>query len=60
MFLGPGRVPVDGFDMWPYLMSPTTNSTPHPYIMLAMNNGTNGGFIRPDGYKLIYGSQIVR
>jgi hypothetical protein len=39
---GPGKVPVDGFDMWPYLMDPTNSSSPHPWLLLGMANGTNG------------------
>ena len=31
---GPGKVPVDGYDMWPYLMSPGNTSSPHPWLLL--------------------------
>ena len=28
--------------MWPYLMDPTNSSSPHPWLLLGMANGTNG------------------
>lgn len=56
---GPGRVPVDGRDVWPYLLSRGNDSSPHEYVILGMNNGTNGGLLRNDGYKIIVGPQIM-
>jgi hypothetical protein len=32
--------------MWPYLMNPSNSSSPHPWLLLGMANGTNGWFMR--------------
>ena len=54
---GPGRVPIDGLDMWSALTMNLTS--PHTELILGLGNGTNGALISADGFKIVVGPQTT-